>query len=196
MSSGLPQTADITRCGRHVSKVPCVDGSGLARGIFTLQAWSVQPCVRPLSAVHMTAGHNLTLCALSRICVGPQLAAKCRLLGQANSPMRFSGWPLPTTLGKRRTSGEFCTFERPAKVRASTAAKPESLSARQSPRPCRARAGNCRYAHRLVPLIRVRRRACGSACGRSPLETGTVSRCGFWLRISWPSEATMGLVVA
>ena len=23
-----------------------------------LQAWSVQPCVRPLGAVHMTAGHN------------------------------------------------------------------------------------------------------------------------------------------
>ena len=37
---------------------PCVDGSKLARRIFTSQAWSVQPCVRPLSAVHMTAGHN------------------------------------------------------------------------------------------------------------------------------------------
>ena len=37
---------------------PCVDGSELARTIFTSQAWSVQPCVRPLSAVHMTAGHN------------------------------------------------------------------------------------------------------------------------------------------
>ncbi len=35
-----------------------MDGSELARRIFTLQAWSVQPCVRPLSAVHMTAGHN------------------------------------------------------------------------------------------------------------------------------------------
>ena len=38
--------------------VPCVDGSGLARGIFTLRRWSVQPCVRPVSAVRMTAGHN------------------------------------------------------------------------------------------------------------------------------------------
>ena len=37
---------------------PCVDGSELARRIFTSQSWSVQPCVRPLSAVHMTAGHN------------------------------------------------------------------------------------------------------------------------------------------
>src|SRR5258705_5535094 len=36
----------------------CVDGSGLAREIFTSQAWSVQPCVRPVDAVHMTAGHN------------------------------------------------------------------------------------------------------------------------------------------
>ena len=38
--------------------MPCVDGSGLARRIFTSQAWSVLPCVRPVGAVHMTAGHN------------------------------------------------------------------------------------------------------------------------------------------
>src|SRR5437588_269248 len=38
--------------------VACVDGSGLARTFFTPQAWSVQPCVRPVCAVHMTAGHN------------------------------------------------------------------------------------------------------------------------------------------
>jgi hypothetical protein len=36
----------------------CVDGSELARAFFTLQGWSVQPCVRPLDAVHMTAGQN------------------------------------------------------------------------------------------------------------------------------------------
>ena len=42
-----------------VSACPsCVDGSELARTFFTLQAWSVQPCVRPLNAVHTTAGHN------------------------------------------------------------------------------------------------------------------------------------------
>src|SRR6516165_7977094 len=51
--------ADIDRCECHVRRfVPCVDGSELARGIFTLQPWSVQPCVRPVCAVHMTAGHN------------------------------------------------------------------------------------------------------------------------------------------
>ncbi len=49
---------------------PCVDGSELARRIFTSQAWSVQPCVRPLSAVHMTAGHN----ALRRSSPGHKLA--------------------------------------------------------------------------------------------------------------------------
>ena len=39
--------------------MPCVDGSGLARAFFTvLQHWSLQPCVRPFDAVHMTAGHN------------------------------------------------------------------------------------------------------------------------------------------
>ena len=41
------------------SSVPCVDGSELARKIFTSQRWSVQPCVRPTCAVHMTASHNV-----------------------------------------------------------------------------------------------------------------------------------------
>lgn len=43
-------------CGR--AHGPCVDGSGLARRIFTLQYWSEQLCVRPVCAVHITAGHN------------------------------------------------------------------------------------------------------------------------------------------
>ena len=38
--------------------VPCVDGSWLAIQNFTLRRQSVQPCVRPVSAVRMTAGHN------------------------------------------------------------------------------------------------------------------------------------------
>jgi hypothetical protein len=32
-----------------------VDGSGLARLFFTLAGWSVQPCVRPVSAAHKDA---------------------------------------------------------------------------------------------------------------------------------------------
>jgi hypothetical protein len=64
----------------------------------------------------------------------------------------------------------------------------------QSPPPYRARAGNCRYARRLVPLIRVPRRAFGNACGPSPLETGTVSRSEFWLHIAWLSEATRSTI--
>jgi hypothetical protein len=56
--SGLPSRSDIAAAFRHFRKVPCVDGSGLARRIVTSQAWSVQPCVRPVCAVHMTAGHN------------------------------------------------------------------------------------------------------------------------------------------
>src|SRR4029077_4624231 len=55
--SGLSQTAD-TRVNVTVRRYgPCVDGSGLARRIFTLQQWSEQPCVRPVCAVHVTAGH-------------------------------------------------------------------------------------------------------------------------------------------
>jgi hypothetical protein len=41
--------------GRYV---PCVDGSQLASQNFTSRCWSVQPCVRPVSVVRMTAGHN------------------------------------------------------------------------------------------------------------------------------------------
>src|SRR5262249_4435284 len=42
--------------GAYVRLVPCVDGSELARTFFTPAGWSVQPCVRPFDAVHMTAG--------------------------------------------------------------------------------------------------------------------------------------------
>jgi len=57
MSAVAPRAA-VERTSWQVRFVPCVDGSGLARGIFTSQAWSVLPCVRPFGAVHMTAGHN------------------------------------------------------------------------------------------------------------------------------------------
>jgi len=50
--------ADIATLPRYVRSVPCVDGSELARLFFTFAGWSVQPCVRPVRAVHMTAGHN------------------------------------------------------------------------------------------------------------------------------------------
>src|SRR6202045_3750167 len=56
--SDLPPGTDMFSSTSHVRFVPCVDGSELARRIFTSQAWSVLPCVRPLGAVHMTAGHN------------------------------------------------------------------------------------------------------------------------------------------
>src|SRR5262245_710933 len=50
--------ADIAISFGYVRFVPCVDGSELARPFFTFAGWSVQPCVRPVCAVHMTAGHN------------------------------------------------------------------------------------------------------------------------------------------
>jgi len=48
---------EVRHC-RQPKTCTCVDGSVLARAFFTFAAWSVQPCVRPLDAVHMTAGHN------------------------------------------------------------------------------------------------------------------------------------------
>src|SRR5262245_48958514 len=56
--SALPPKADKGQTSREVCLVPCVDGSELARPFFTFAGWSVQPCVRPVCAVHMTAGHN------------------------------------------------------------------------------------------------------------------------------------------
>src|SRR5262245_27219449 len=56
--SACPPISDMSGSCQIRRDVPCVDGSGLARRIFTSQAWSVQPCVRPVCAVHMTAGHN------------------------------------------------------------------------------------------------------------------------------------------
>ena len=47
--------ADISELICGVRLVPCVDGSRLASQIFTLRRWSVQPCVRPVSGVRMTA---------------------------------------------------------------------------------------------------------------------------------------------
>src|SRR5262249_45863168 len=53
-----PPTADIVSPPRNAHFVPCVDGSELARLFFTSAGWSVQPCVRPICAVDVTAGHN------------------------------------------------------------------------------------------------------------------------------------------
>ena len=56
--SSIGRIADAAIVRVKVSSGPCVDGSGLARRIFTLQQWSEQLCVRPVCAVLMTAGHN------------------------------------------------------------------------------------------------------------------------------------------
>ena len=48
---------EVRHC-RQPKTCTCVDGSELARAFFTSASWSVQPCVRPVSAVYMTAGHN------------------------------------------------------------------------------------------------------------------------------------------
>src|SRR5215831_14528325 len=56
--SALPRTADLRAdvaevASGHVWTAP--DWQGLSS---RLQHWSEQPCVRPVCAVHMTAGHN------------------------------------------------------------------------------------------------------------------------------------------
>ena len=46
----------ITGHGRYVRRARTA--FFIAVGITLLEAWSVQPCVRPVDAVHITAGHN------------------------------------------------------------------------------------------------------------------------------------------
>jgi hypothetical protein len=101
--SALPSSRDRG----HVRFVPCVDGSGLARTFFTSQAWSVRPCVRPLGAVHMTAGHN----ALRGSGCGQQHAFDNNAMAQVGWPDRQIDrlcitccLPLPT-FTSRRVSG-------------------------------------------------------------------------------------------
>src|SRR5258706_15138384 len=60
----------VDRLSRHLISGHAVDGTAcqvcamcgrLRVGksfLHVLQHWSVQPCVRPVDAVHMTAGHN------------------------------------------------------------------------------------------------------------------------------------------
>src|SRR5512132_3033776 len=59
ITPSLDRFSDSSRTFPEVREVPCVDGSELARLFFTFAGWSVQPCVRPFRAVHMTAGHNV-----------------------------------------------------------------------------------------------------------------------------------------
>ena len=59
-ASALPSIADMFGARRNVRPVPCVDGSRLVSQNVTSRRWSVQPCVRPVSAVRMTAGHMAT----------------------------------------------------------------------------------------------------------------------------------------
>ena len=57
-TTGQPPTTEVFTARPTSRLVPCVDGSQLAREILTSRCWSVPPCVRPVDAVHMTAGHK------------------------------------------------------------------------------------------------------------------------------------------
>ena len=115
MTSGLPRSTDVVRPARHVSKVPCVDGSGLARTFFTSQAWSVLPCVRPLDAVHMTAGHNalrgsgpgqklaFDINAMARVgCPDRRIDRLCITCCSPSQPSHHAGYPGAISLPRKR----------------------------------------------------------------------------------------------
>src|SRR5262245_14659878 len=51
--------ADILRCSGDVRSTPMCGRLRVGKDFLErMQHWSVQPCVRPVCAVHMTAGHN------------------------------------------------------------------------------------------------------------------------------------------
>ena len=117
MSSALPSNSDIPQCGRHPSEGPCVDGSGLARRIFTLRRWSERPCVRPVCAVLMTAGHNALRGsgpgqkhafddAVALVgCPDRRIDRRCIKCCSPSQPLRHTGYPVssrPVTPRERR----------------------------------------------------------------------------------------------
>ena len=79
--SAVPPRAVVAAPRQHLRSGPCMDGSGLSREVGALQRWSVQPCVRPVDAAHMAAGHN----AFRRSCPG-QFLAFCDALAQVGCP--------------------------------------------------------------------------------------------------------------
>ena len=125
---GASSLARLTRCPLcpdctqvlHRSECrdgPCVDGSGLARRIFTLQQWSEQPCVRPVCAVLMTAGHNALRGsgpgqnlafddAVARVgCPDRRIDRHCIKCCSPSQPLRHAGCPVRSR--SRRESGRF-----------------------------------------------------------------------------------------
>jgi hypothetical protein len=53
-----PRRSQSRLCGPASGTLHMCGRLRVVKGLSALQRWSVQPCVRPLSAVHMTAGHN------------------------------------------------------------------------------------------------------------------------------------------
>ena len=94
--------------------MPCVDGSELAELSSRLQHWSVQPCVRPLDAVHMTAGHNALRGsgpgqkpafdnALAHVgCPDRRIDRLCITCCSLSQPSHHAGWPARSRLRRKR----------------------------------------------------------------------------------------------
>jgi hypothetical protein len=91
--------------GRTVAMCHVWTAPELAREIFTSRCWSVQPCVRPLDAVHMTAGHNALRGsgpgqkpafdnALAHVgCPDRRIDRLCITCCSPSQPSHHAGWP-------------------------------------------------------------------------------------------------------
>ena len=113
-TSGLTPSSDISARRANRRDGPCIDGSGLARRIFTLQRWSERPCVRPVCAVPMTAGHNALRGsgpgqkhafddAVARVgCPDRRIDRHCIKRCSSSQPLRHAGCPARFPLGRKR----------------------------------------------------------------------------------------------
>ena len=114
--SAYPPKATEWRTRRDVGSVPCVDGSELARASSRKQHWSVQPCVRPFGAVHMTAGHNALRGsgpdqklafdnAVAQVgCPDRWIDRLCITCCSPSQPSHHAGWPARSRL-RRKCNG-------------------------------------------------------------------------------------------
>src|SRR5277367_5103391 len=104
-SSGRLGTSE--KC--HVWTAPCWQGL-----FHVLQHWSVQPCVRPVDAVYMTAGHNALRGsgpdqqlafknAMARVgCPDRRIDRLCITCCSPSQPSHHAGCPARSRLSRKR----------------------------------------------------------------------------------------------
>src|ERR1039458_606558 len=127
--------ANDVRCGpdnRHTATTAACPKSAMCGRLrvgksflHVLQHWSVQPCVRPSNAVHMTAGHNALRGsgpdqklafennALAQVgCPDRRIDRLCITCCSPSQPSHHAGCPTRSRLPRKRDGGNLCMAPR------------------------------------------------------------------------------------